>query len=70
LFSAVIKSPVTRDPYERKLVGFLKRMNMDTEAFTKLTKKIYGMWRGELYHFFQKIESESKRLGIISKSTL
>jgi hypothetical protein len=33
-------------------------------------RKIYGMWRGELYRCFQKIESESKRLGIISKSTL
>jgi hypothetical protein len=24
LFRAAIKSPATRDPYERKLVGFLK----------------------------------------------
>src|SRR5215216_3963388 len=28
------------------------------------------MWRVELYRCFQKIESESKRLCIISKSTL
>jgi hypothetical protein len=28
------------------------------------------MWRSELYNRFKKIESELKRLGIISKSTL
>jgi hypothetical protein len=28
LFSAAIRSPATRDPYERKLLGFLKRVNV------------------------------------------
>jgi predicted class III extradiol MEMO1 family dioxygenase len=29
----------TRHQYERKQIRFLKRMDMDTEAFAKLTKK-------------------------------
>jgi hypothetical protein len=29
----------TRHQYERKQIRFLKRMDMDTEVFAKLTKK-------------------------------
>jgi hypothetical protein len=29
LFRAAIKSQATRDPYERRLIGFLKKMDAD-----------------------------------------
>jgi hypothetical protein len=49
----------------------LKGMDIETEAFAKLTKKNpRHMERRELYHCFQKVQTESKSLGIISKSTL
>ena len=30
IFSAAIRSPATKDPYERKLLGFLKRITTVT----------------------------------------
>jgi hypothetical protein len=39
LFSAAIRSsPATRDPYERKLLGFLKRVNLTPDALVQFTK--------------------------------
>ena len=38
LFSAAIRSPATRDPYERKLLGFLKRANLSPDAFVQFAK--------------------------------
>jgi hypothetical protein len=38
LFSAAIRSPATRDPYERKLLGFLKRINLSPDAFVQFAK--------------------------------
>jgi hypothetical protein len=38
LFSAAIKSPATRDPYERKLLSFLKRINLSPDAFVQFAK--------------------------------
>jgi integrase len=38
LFSAAIRSPATRDPYERKLLGFLKRVNLSPDAFVQFAK--------------------------------
>jgi hypothetical protein len=36
LFRAAIKSQATRDPYERRLIGFLKRMNTESpDAFVE-----------------------------------
>jgi integrase len=39
LFSAAIRSPATRDPYERKLLGFLKRVNLTPDAFAQFAKE-------------------------------
>lgn len=39
LFFAVIRSPATRDPYERKLLGFLKRVNLSPDGFLQFAKK-------------------------------
>ena len=38
LFSVAIRSPATRDPYERKLLGFLKRINMSPDDFVLFVK--------------------------------
>jgi hypothetical protein len=38
LFSVVIRSPATRDPYERKLLGFLKRINVSPDDFVLFVK--------------------------------
>jgi hypothetical protein len=36
LFRAAIKSQATRDPYERRLIGFLKRMDAESpDAFVE-----------------------------------
>ncbi|CAN5280914.1 hypothetical protein BH18THE2_BH18THE2_26490 [soil metagenome] len=39
LFRAAIKSPYTRDPYERRLINFLKHVNMSPDQFVSLAKK-------------------------------
>ena len=39
LFRAAIKSQATRDPYERRLIGFLKRMDAESpDAFVKFAR--------------------------------
>lgn len=39
LFRAAIKSPWTRDPYERRLINFLNHVNMSPDEFVSLAKK-------------------------------
>jgi hypothetical protein len=39
LFKAAIKSPVTRDVYERRLLDFLDHMKMTPEEFLLMTKE-------------------------------
>ncbi len=39
LFCAAIKSQATRDPHERRLIGFLKRMNTESpDAFVEFAR--------------------------------
>jgi hypothetical protein len=39
IFRAAIKSQATRDPYERRLIGFLKRMNAESpDAFVEFAR--------------------------------
>jgi hypothetical protein len=38
IFNAAIKSPVTRDVYERRLLNFLNHMEMTPEEFVSLAK--------------------------------
>jgi hypothetical protein len=41
LFRAAIKSQATRDPYERRLIGFLKRMDAESpDTFVEFARKI------------------------------
>ena len=39
VFSGAITNPATWRPCERKQIGLLKRIRMDTEVFTELTKE-------------------------------
>jgi hypothetical protein len=39
LFCAAIRSPATSDPYQRKLLGFLKRANLSPDAFAQFAKE-------------------------------
>jgi hypothetical protein len=39
LFAAAIRSPATRDPYERKLLGFLKRVNLSPDGLVQFAKE-------------------------------
>ena len=39
LFSAAIRSRATRDPYERKLLGFLKTVNQTPNEFAQFAKE-------------------------------
>ena len=39
LFTAAIISPATTDPYERKLLGFLKRVNLTPDEFAQFAKE-------------------------------
>jgi hypothetical protein len=34
-----MRSPATRDPYERKLLGFLKRVNLTPDGFVQFAKE-------------------------------
>src|SRR5215213_5831133 len=38
LFRAAIKSPYTLDPYERRLINFLKFVNLSPDEFVSLAK--------------------------------
>ncbi len=38
LFRAAIRNAATRDPYERRLITFLKRIEMDPDSFVDLAK--------------------------------
>jgi hypothetical protein len=38
IFNAAIKSPVTRDVYERRLLNFLGHINMTPEEFVSMAK--------------------------------
>jgi hypothetical protein len=39
LFSAAIRSSATRDSYERKLLGILKRVNLTPDGFVQFAKE-------------------------------
>ena len=42
IFKAAIKSPVTRDVYERRLLNFLVHLKMTPEGFLSIAKKNPG----------------------------
>jgi hypothetical protein len=70
LFRAAIKSQATRDPYERRLIAFLKKMDARTpEAFVEFTKMNPALAENKIIAF---LSSERARAdcGEISACTI
>jgi integrase len=70
LFRAAIKSQATRDPYERRLIGFLKRMDAKSpDAFVEFAKNNPTLTENKIIAF---LSSERARAdyGEISEGTI
>ena len=60
LFSAAIKSPATQDTYERKLLGFLKMINLSPDGFVQFAKDNPSAVERSSYHFYHKLKIERR----------
>jgi hypothetical protein len=69
LFRAAIKSPYTRDPYERRLISFLKMMNFTPEDFVDLAKNDPSSTERKIISFISIQNSRAKR-GEITSGTV
>jgi integrase len=70
LFRAAIKSQATLDPYERRLIGFLKRMDADSpDAFIEFAKKNPVLAENKIIAFLSSERSRAER-GEISAGTI
>ena len=69
LFRAAIKSPSTRDPYERRLISFLKTINLTPDAFISLAKKDSSCTEKKIMSFISTQNLRAKR-GEISSGTV
>ncbi len=60
LFRAAIKSQATRDPYERRLIGFLKRMDAESpDTFVEFAKNKPSVTENKIIAF---LSSEQARI--------
>ena len=50
-FRAAIRNAATRDPYERRLIGFLKRVIMTTDEFVAKAKSQPGLIEKKIISF-------------------
>jgi integrase len=64
LFRAAIKSPYTRDPYERRLINFLKYVNLSPDEFVSFAKNDPGAVEKKLISFIsiQKRRVENQEI--------
>jgi hypothetical protein len=69
LFRAAIKSPSTRDPYERRLINFLKMINLTPDAFIRLAKKDSSCTERKTISFIS-IQTSMARKGEISSGAV
>ena len=69
LFRAAIKSPLTRDPYERRLISFLKMTNFTPEDFIDLAKNDPSSTERKIISFISIQNSRAKR-GEITSGTV
>ncbi|HZC49075.1 MAG TPA: hypothetical protein VE244_08460, partial [Nitrososphaeraceae archaeon] len=69
LFRAAIKSPYTRDPYERRLINFLKMINLPPETFIDLAKRDSSATERKIISFISIENSRAKR-GEITSGTV
>lgn len=66
LFRAAIKNPTTRDPYERRLIGFLKMANMTPDEFVNLAKKNPLLVERKIISFITTQNSRAEKREITS----
>jgi integrase len=70
LFRAAIKSQATRDPYERRLIGFLKRMDAKSpDAFVEFAKSNPTLTENKIIAFLSSERARADR-GEISAGTI
>ena len=70
LFRAAIKSQATRDPYERRLIGFLKRMDARSpDAFVDFAKSNPALAENKIIAFLSSERARANR-GEISAGTI
>ena len=61
LFRATIRSPSTRDPYERRLIGFLRTINLVPDDFVAMAKKNSSFEEKMIISFISKQNSRAQR---------
>jgi hypothetical protein len=70
LFRAAIKSQATLDPYERRLIGFLKRMDAKSpDDFVQFAKKNPALAENKIITFLSSERARADR-GEISAGTI
>jgi integrase len=69
LFRAAIKSPATRDPYERRLIHFLNIMMLAPDDFVAAAKKNSASIEKQIISFISKQNSRAER-GEITTATV
>ena len=69
LFRAAIKNPATRDPYERRLLSFLKAMNMAPDEFVNLAKKDPSVIERKIISFISSLNLRAEN-GEITPATV
>ncbi len=69
LFRAAIRSPATRDPYERRLIGFLRTINLLPDDFAAMAKKDSSSAEKMIISFISKQNSRSEK-GEITTGTV
>lgn len=66
LFRAAIKSQATRDPYERRLIGFLKRMDASSpDAFVEFARNDPTLVENKIIAFLSSERARADRGEII-----
>jgi integrase len=69
IFRAAIKSPATRDPYERRLINFLKMMSLTPDDFIDLAKKDRSFIERKIIYFIRVQNSRAEK-GEITSGTV
>ncbi len=69
LFRAAIRSPATRDAYERRLIGFLREINLVPDDFIAMAKKNPSSVEKMIITFISKQNSRAEN-GEITTGTV
>ena len=69
LFRAAIRSPATRDPYERRLISFLRTINLVPDDFVAMAKKNSSSAEKMIISFVSKQNSRAQK-GEITAATV